>query len=344
MDSFCVGKRLITILFIWVFLTDCAMVRGAEKNAKESISFSSETDNYRSNSVAIVDSKADFAEKVENGDIERFATDELEGTIINIKEDGCIYLAFQYLGDDGSPCVTFCENINGHEAFDTFYQRIWNENFWYGRYVYMVYPVFAGDSYWLTVNYDQVDTYIGFTPKKNAFAIKNVENKKSGSVEVTFNANVPDGMDCVIGYASGNRTSLSKRDYNAPSYYMTIDDGKITLPSAGGYTLFILFTEGNDINYRGIAYINTNDFEKMVEIVEEPISLLNKTNVVVGFAEPDAKVYVTYKSKTYSAVANNRGVYKVLLSKKLSKGKKVTIWQEISGTVSKKIEYKVTTK
>ncbi len=99
-------------------------------------------------------------------------------------------------------------------------------------------------------------------------------------------------------------------------------------------------------NGEGIRYIlsakdTTNDLA--IGSLNKPYSILAGTNVVVGKAEAGATVYVKYGKKTYNAVADADGIYRVTTAK-LSKGKSVKIWQKVGKTTSKKITIKVVKK
>lgn len=86
--------------------------------------------------------------------------------------------------------------------------------------------------------------------------------------------------------------------------------------------------------------INPDDLGK----IDVPYAAVAGTNIVVGKADnPGAKVFVSYKSKKYSAVADENGIYRVVTAK-LAKNKKITIWQEFDGTASVKRTVKVTKK
>ena len=73
------------------------------------------------------------------------------------------------------------------------------------------------------------------------------------------------------------------------------------------------------------------------------ISILAGTNIVVGKADPGAKVSVKYGKKTYTSTADANGYYRVKTAK-LKKGKKVTIWQTVDKKDSDKVTVKVVEK
>ena len=77
-----------------------------------------------------------------------------------------------------------------------------------------------------------------------------------------------------------------------------------------------------------------------VDKIDTPYSILAGTNVIVGKADAGATVYVKQGKKTYSAVADSNGIYRVKTAK-LGKGKSVKIWQKIGKTTSKKVTVKV---
>ncbi len=96
----------------------------------------------------------------------------------------------------------------------------------------------------------------------------------------------------------------------------------------------------------GVRYIlavnDTIDHSSEAKIakVEDPISILAGTNVVVGKAEPGATVSVKYGKKTYKAVADDNGYYRVKTAK-MSDGKTAQIWQTIGKKSSDKVKIKV---
>lgn len=77
--------------------------------------------------------------------------------------------------------------------------------------------------------------------------------------------------------------------------------------------------------------------------ITTPYSILAGTNVVVGKADPGAKVSVKYGKKTYTATADADGIYRVKTAK-LKKGKSVTIWQTVDKQDSEKVTVKVVNK
>lgn len=72
-------------------------------------------------------------------------------------------------------------------------------------------------------------------------------------------------------------------------------------------------------------------------------SVLAGTNLVVGKADPGAKVSVKYGKKTYTATADANGIFRVKTAK-LKKGKSITIWQTIDKKDSEKVTVKVVKK
>ncbi len=72
-----------------------------------------------------------------------------------------------------------------------------------------------------------------------------------------------------------------------------------------------------------------------------PACLFAGTKVVAGEAIPGATVKCTFGKKTFSAKANENGLYIIKLSSALKKGNKVTVWQTLDGTASPKLTAKV---
>ena len=77
--------------------------------------------------------------------------------------------------------------------------------------------------------------------------------------------------------------------------------------------------------------------------IAKPYSVLAGTNIVVGKADPGAKVSVKYGKKTYTATADSEGIYRVKTAT-LKKGKKITIWQTVDKKSSEKVTVKVVDK
>ncbi len=111
-----------------------------------------------------------------------------------------------------------------------------------------------------------------------------------------------------------------------------------------GTKVYVLVANGYDANgYRYILAVNDtidHSSEAKIAKVEEPISILAGTNVVVGKAEPGATVSVKYGKKTYKAVADDNGYYRVKTAK-LSSGKTAQIWQTVGKKSSDKVKVKV---
>lgn len=74
-----------------------------------------------------------------------------------------------------------------------------------------------------------------------------------------------------------------------------------------------------------------------------PYSILAGTNVVVGKADPGAKVSAKYGKKTYTTTADSDGIYRIKTAK-LKKGKSITIWQTVNKQNSEKTTVKVVSK
>ena len=95
---------------------------------------------------------------------------------------------------------------------------------------------------------------------------------------------------------------------------------------------------GVDKTYQLKVYDSADN--KKLSKPAKPISVLAKTNVVVGKAKPGATVYVQYNKKKYSAKADADGYYRIVTAT-LKKGNKVLIWQKLGSKTSGKLSVKV---
>ncbi len=89
--------------------------------------------------------------------------------------------------------------------------------------------------------------------------------------------------------------------------------------------------------------ISVNDSFKPASKLDAPISMLVGTNIVVGIADAGATVNVKYGKKTYKAISDENGFYRVKTAT-LKKGKKLTIWQTVDKKSSEKTTVKVVEK
>lgn len=88
--------------------------------------------------------------------------------------------------------------------------------------------------------------------------------------------------------------------------------------------------------------VSVTDSTENVPKVDTPISILANSNIVVGKAEAGAAVTVQYGKKKYTGTADEDGIYRIITAK-LKKGKKVTIWQKVGNDTSEKVTVKVAT-
>ena len=93
----------------------------------------------------------------------------------------------------------------------------------------------------------------------------------------------------------------------------------------------------------GVRYIITVNDTASTQALDTPYAIMAGTNIIVGKADPYAKVSVKYGTKTYTATADADGIYRVKTAK-LKKGKNVTIWQTVNELKSEKTTVKVVNK
>lgn len=107
-----------------------------------------------------------------------------------------------------------------------------------------------------------------------------------------------------------------------------------------------LYNNTNAVNHV-VAY-NIVDFDTdkyinpTLDKLTAPISATKGTNIIVGYAEPYATVYVEYNDNKYSWKADRNGIYRIILDEDMKEGKTFKIWQKKGSLTSKKAKYRVT--
>ena len=123
------------------------------------------------------------------------------------------------------------------------------------------------------------------------------------------------------------------------------DKDTITVDKAGEYGLGIIIADSTKTIFTVFTYnINTKDYMKgsgsKTSKLEAPLVALAKTNVVVGYATPNTKVSVKQGKKTYTATADDTGLYAVITGK-LRKGSTIKIWEGTDSTGSAALSVKI---
>lgn len=186
--------------------------------------------------------------------------------------------------------------------------------------------------------------YFGFIPASKIFTPAYYEQNDNGKVDFYFEIANEDVEAIDIAAVKGEVSTITccSEWFSADFYGEKNKKGaKISLPKHGTYTFMVeAQMESGDKSYF-VKTINTRDYTvKKIAKVDEPYSVLMGTNVVVGKAEPKAKVYISYQGKKYTAKADKDGIYRVKLTS-LKKGTSLKIWQKSEGLTSEKKTVKI---
>lgn len=118
-----------------------------------------------------------------------------------------------------------------------------------------------------------------------------------------------------------------------------------TVNTVKGETYLVALSSNSNFDYgeeENISYSVTVDCGSIdVEKLGDPFCLYAGTKVVAGEALPGATVKCLFNKKTYTAKANDNGLYIITLKSSLKKGSKVSVWQIYDGTSSAKLSTKV---
>ncbi|MCR5324421.1 MAG: hypothetical protein K6E85_14275 [Lachnospiraceae bacterium] len=214
--------------------------------------------------------------------------------------------------------------------------------------------------YQLSTKYDSTDgwgaelndTYSTAVPISSADAVKGiiasgadvdwyvytVPNNKEFYFELTNTEK--NGGEWRFEIIDGNTNNAVWSKTTAESSFVTTSD---KLKYKAGDIIYVKLTKPYynsclDKTYQLKVYDSADN--KKISKPEKPISVLAKTNVVVGKATPGATVYVQYNKKKYSGKADADGYYRIATAT-LKKGDKVQIWQKVGKKTSDKLAVKV---
>lgn len=154
--------------------------------------------------------------------------------------------------------------------------------------------------------------------------------------------------------------TVKKKDVWSIKYSIYDEDGNVLKSeSSSAYSSSLTFNTVKGKKYYVDVYTNNNGFNNFAyglvedinytvtvdngaaEMPEKPVCMFAGTKVIAGKALPGATVKCTYNKKTYSATANDFGLYVINLKGALKKNAKVQIWQIVGGSTSKKNSVKV---
>lgn len=335
-------KRLLCITLLLVMVIGVIPVNAKAPKISEYLEASFDVYN-----VPIVDSYIEFKEMIDDKKIKPAIEDEGTSILYTItaKQNGCIVL----YGKDNYATYSYFSlfDVTNKTTYE-----IWGV---YGDKSNRV-PIQKGDKFALQGTSNGLTLYVGFIPENYIFQVDESKKNENGTLTFTF-GNVY-GNDTVLSVMASEKNYPTRQvitdDVKLPSYKtttlyeyssVTTDNGDavLTLPKAGEYTLtFRLKTKDNTIAVSSMildtnAYINPT-----LDTLSEPISAITGTNIIVGYGEPYATVYVTYKGKKYSNKCDKNGIYRIILNKEMEKGVKFKIWQTDGKLTSKKASYRVT--
>ena len=219
-------------------------------------------------------------------------------------------------------------------------------------------PIRAKDKIAITYNTGNcLKMYIAFIPEEKIFSIDESYKKDNGTLSFKF-GNVY-GNDTVLSvYASKKSYStkdilvedLLKKSFENKTLaydYTSVEEGEdavLVLPNAGEYTIKVrLSMNGEAIAFDTFILDTDKYIEPKLDALDEPISAVKGTNIIVGYAEPYNNVFVEYDGNKYEGKANRKGIYKIVLKKDMKEGVAFKIWQSNDkGLTSKKAKYRVT--
>lgn len=358
--------KKITALVLLVALISALMVTPASAKSK-----TSEIDDYISATfdvynVPLVASTIEFQEGIDDGSIKPAITDNTTNRIsytITAKNDGCLLIK--------SSCfIDIFENKSKKSVIIGEYITT-NSSAPITSNGASIITLRKGDEVSICKHSghasSDMQAYIAFVPITKLIHID--ESVKNSNKTLTFTFGNVYGPGTILSvYATKNKLSI--RDviggtitpmYNKATMYnfeyTSVDqegDAVLTLPEEGEYSLYIklsydyktLYNNSNTLNpiiACGMISLDTDKYIKpTLDKLESPISAIYGTNVIVGYAEPSATVYVEYEGQKYQQKANRRGIYRIVIDEDMKEGTPFKIWQSKNKLTSEKVKYRVT--
>lgn len=258
--------------------------------------------------------------------------------------------------NEAGSIVAYVQQTGGWADFGFFCNRnIEKENTFYYTYEksdvalvdYINFPVDKGTTiymggYWHKKN--RQFGYIDFIPASKMIKLDYCAEDENGK-NVFYIKNINDSIDHTDVVAFDGAKTAKEVNENLINFEYagssTEDGAKVTLGKQGIYTLAVtVYTEdGSQILFS--FNVNTKDYLNISSTkIDNPISILANTNVIVGKAAPGATVYVKIGKKEYSGKVDENGFYRIITAS-LKEGKKVSIWQKVGKKSSKKLSVKV---
>lgn len=293
--------------------------------------------------VPIVDSYVEFTEQIKKDKIKPAIDDNGTSALYTVtaKKNGCLVLY----------------GAKYFSIFDVTSKTTYEMQDAYGTDKSNLIPIRKGDSFAIqNTGNGNITLCIGFIPEEYIFQVDESRKNANGTLSFTF-GNIY-GNDTVLSVSASESVYATRRVISEDvklSYYKTTKlyeyssiatdsgDAVLTLPKGGEYTLtFRLAMKGSTIAIGTIILDTDTYISPTLDKPAEPISAITGTNVIVGYGEPYAIVYVTYKSKKYSNKCDKNGIYRIVLDKEMEKGVKFKIWQTDDKLTSKKASYRVT--
>lgn len=334
-------KRLLCITLLLVMVIGVIPVSAKSKSNGIDKYLESSFDVYN---VPIVDSFVEFKDMIDNKKIKPAIEDKGTSTLYTVtaKKNGCllIYGANHYTLSD----------VSDGKAY-----AIWNTFDHNSQCI----PIRKGDTFAFqnTEGGQKAKSfYIGFVPEDNIFIVD--ESKKNSNDTLTFVFGNIYGKGTELSISASNTLyptrQIISEDVNYQIFQTTklysyssvlSDDGDaiLTLPKSGEYSLTFRVKLNDEVIIVSSMILDTNAYiNPTLDILETPISAITGTNVIVGYGEPYATVYVSYKNKKYSSECDKNGIYRVVLNKNMEKGVKFKIWQTDGKLTSKKATFRVT--
>lgn len=340
-------KKLFCITLLLAIVIGTIPVSAKSKTKSEKINDYLET-SFDVYNVPVVNSMIEFKEQLSAGDVKTAIYDTSKTKtpyIITAKKNGCLLIYCS----DGYYDITDVHNKNE--------QMIENRVSCHDDYGYKMIPIRKKDKIAFTYNTGtSLKMYIGFVPEEKIFNIDESAKNTNGTLGFKF-GNVY-ANDTVLSVYAVNKEYSTKdiliNDILPKSYINKTfaydcssvaegNDSILTVQKNGTYTVTVrLSMNGTDIAYDTFILDTDKYISPMLDVVEEPISAVTGTNIIVGYAEPFCTIYIEYDGKKYEGIANRKGIYKIKLKKDMKEGVAFKIWQSNDKLTSKKAKYRVT--
>jgi len=189
--------------------------------------------------------------------------------------------------------------------------------------------------------YESVEDFVKNGIEKEqakAFAVfecASFENSKRPEIETMAYVEAP-ASGYIVFHPTGNCHAYTNEECTSPAkvYYTKDKDGvkagnKDKLYNCSNTTYYMDVQKGDKLYFTGSKSWDTNLFVGFIpanEKVAEPLVKIAGTNVIAGYASPNAIVSVKQGKKTFTGTADENGFYAIKINK-LKKKAKLTLWQ-----------------